>query len=213
MHYPRISLFLTILIIAFCLPGAASAATYVFVPSKTEISFKVKNLFLSVKGDLKLRHGHCTVSVPEKKMTSALIVLDATTIATDDEERDKSLHSRKFFYTEKYPSIRFEGSQTRIVDQRADVKGVLKIKDQTNPVTMHVSLDAPLTSAKQMISGKAQTVINRLDYNIGTDVSDFVLSEDVQITVHFTAMRRDAYYQRRKPGTLLAPLPPSVPER
>lgn len=207
MPNPRISLFLTILIIAFCLPGAAIAATYVFVPSKTEISFKVKNLFFSVKGDLKLRHGHCTVSVSEKKMTSALIILDATTIATDDEERNKSLHSRKFFHTDKYPSIRFEGSQTRILDQSADVKGILKIKNQTNPVTMNVSLDAPLISGKQMITGKAQTVINRLDYNIGTDVSDFLLGEDVQITVHFTAMRRDEYYQRRKPGTLHGPLP------
>ena len=172
-------------------------------PAQTIITFKVKNLFFNVKGSLDLLAGHCNIDLEENKLINTQIIIDASSINTGDPERDKSLRSKDFFYVDKYPKFSFRSTSVQGVDFSNDAQnvlsGILTIKGISQPVKLKIS-QIKTENQSESISGTAHTRINRLNYNIGTDVSDYLLGETVKIKVEFTAKAVKQYYQERKPS-------------
>ena len=75
-------------------------------PTHSEITFKVKHLMISnVKGEFKTFQG----TIDGEDFTKATISanIDASSISTNNDDRDTHLKSPDFFEVEKYPEITF----------------------------------------------------------------------------------------------------------
>ena len=198
----RFNLLILSAICLFSLVSPAEAKTYVLDPAKTTISFKVKNLFFNVKGSLDLLTGHCNIDLAENTLINTRIVMDTKSIQTGDDERDKSLKSKNYFYVDEYPKLMFQSTAQNRIDfsdaAQNVLSGILTIKGISRPIDLKIS---HLQSENQMgnISGTVHTSINRLNFNIGEDVPTSFLDETVKIKVEFTAKAVEQYYQKRKP--------------
>ncbi len=75
-------------------------------------------------------------------------VIQAASIATDQEQRDAHLRSPDFFETDRYPEISFDTKRIQAVeDERVRIDGTLTIKEQPTDVTLEGRV-ATGTSAK-----------------------------------------------------------------
>ena len=98
--------------------------------------------------------------------------VDATTISTNNNARDKHLRKSDYFDVEKYPKLSLKSvSFTKI--SAGKYKGTFKLTIKATTKTVEI----PFTFNKG--SFEADFTINRLDYGVGE--SSWVLSNDVKI--------------------------------
>ena len=94
------------------------------------------------------------------------VIVDTTTISTENEGRDKHLRSADFFETEKYPQARFVSKKIEKRGEQWYAIGDLTIKDVTKQVEMPFELSAGNTSFGPAVGITATTKINRKDFHI-----------------------------------------------
>src|SRR3989338_1839227 len=128
--------------------GVSQAATYTVDPDHTTVSFKIRHLFSNVQGDFKKFEGTIDYEPgkPETWKTSGSI--DAASIDTNVEERDKHLRSGDFFDVEKFPKIEFK--TTKVADATdkslpagqagAKLEGVLTMHGVEKPVVLDLEI-------------------------------------------------------------------------
>lgn len=131
---------------------------------------------------------------PER--SSVTLVIDAASIDTASEFRDKDLKSEKFFDVAKHPRIVFQS--TRIEKKKGDdylVHGDLTIKGVTKaitiPMTRTVRRGADAAWGNIRIGGAGKVVIRRKDFNIlGNEFwGDKTLSDEVEIELDILGNR------------------------
>lgn len=108
-------------------------------------------------------------------------------VDTSVENRDKHLRSADFFEVEKYPNMTFKSSKILATGKPNEyvLHGKLTIKDVTKDVIFDVHYGGAVKSDKgEKIGLKAQTTINRFDYNIEFDPTAAGVGKDVNIVVH-----------------------------
>ena len=156
----------------------------------SEIGFKVKHLMIStVKGTFGTVMGSAE---GELDNLSVNVIVDATTINTNDENRDNHLRGEDFFDVEKYPSIHFEATGVNV--NNLAVTGNLTIKNVTREVVFAMIYNGqntdPWGNIKHgfEISGK----INRNDFgliwNVPLDAGGLLVSENVDIIIDIQAI-------------------------
>lgn len=66
--------------------------------------------------------------------------IEANSIDTKNEKRDKHLNEEDFFYTKKYPNISFQSTSIKEIDKKGNYKifGLITLKDKTIPLVMDV---------------------------------------------------------------------------
>ena len=108
-------------------------------------------------------------------------------INTNVENRDNHLRSADFFEVEKYPEMTFKSSKI-LATGKPDhflLYGKLTIKDVTKDVIFDVQYGGTAKSDKgEKLGLKAQTTIDRFDYNINYDPTAAGIGKDVAIVVH-----------------------------
>ncbi|HKS24314.1 MAG TPA: YceI family protein [Thermoanaerobaculia bacterium] len=123
---------------------------------------------------------------PER--SSATVLIDAASINTNSQFRDRDLKSDKFFDVAKYPQIRFQS--TRIERKGANdfvVHGNLTIKDVTKeialPMKRTVSRRADSAWGNIRIGGTGSVRIQRKDFHVdsGSVAAFAMLADDVDI--------------------------------
>ena len=131
---------------------------------------------------------------PER--TSVTVVINAESIDTAHEMRDKDLRSDRFFDVAKYPRIVFQS--TRIEKKGAEsyvVHGDLTIKGVTKPIAIPMKRTVPRMAdtawGNIRIGGSGKVVIKRKDFNIlGNDFwGDKTLSDEVEIELDILGNR------------------------
>jgi polyisoprenoid-binding protein YceI len=114
---------------------------------------------------------------------------EVASINTDNENRDKHLKSDDFFNAEKYPEIKFVSTSfVPAGDKKYKLNGNLTIRDVTKPVVFDVTYGGVIKTPRGSKSGfKANTTINRFDYNLkwdrATEAGSLVVSKEVDIVV------------------------------
>ena len=120
------------------------------------------------------------------------VSIDAASVNTDNEARDKHLRSADFFEVEKFPAITFKSSSVKEVAKgKLEVTGTLTIRGVAKQVTF------PITNAgtREVRPGKVvggfidgALRINRMDF--GVKYGPAVVGEDVDIELNVEAAKQ-----------------------
>ena len=132
-----------------------------------------------------------TIKVDTKDITksSVEIAINAASVNTDNDARDKHLKSPDFFDTEKFPAITFKSTLVKEPAKgKLEVTGDLTIKGITKQVTFPIT-NAGTHEAKpgKVLAGfiDGTLKINRNDFNI--KYGPGILGDDVEITLDVEA--------------------------
>lgn len=115
-------------------------------------------------------------------------------INTNVEDRDNHLKSADFFEAEKYPEMTFESTKISASTNPNEylLYGKLTIKGVTKDVIFDVVYGGTITNDQgQKLGMKAETTINRFDYNINFDPGAAGVGKDVKIIVHLQFAKQE----------------------
>ncbi len=156
-------------------------------PTHSELRFKVKHLGIStVSGSFEVING--TISSTDETFTNADIsfTADASTINTNNADRDNHLKSADFFESEKYPSLTFEAKGADLMQD--EIEGTLTIKDISLPVRLEVEFEGlakdPWGNQKAgfSVSGKIKRSAWGLTWNAALETGGVLVSDEVKIS-------------------------------
>jgi len=152
------------------LSGFSQTSDWTIDPAHSTAQFTVRHLAISnVSGTFTKVSG--TVALNEKDITQSQVnaAIDASSVDTRVEGRDKDLKSPHFFEVEKYPTIDFKSKRIVKSGDKLQVIGDLTIHGTTREVTLDgdgptPEISDPWGNARRGFS--ATTSINRKDFNL-----------------------------------------------
>jgi polyisoprenoid-binding protein YceI len=111
------------------------------------------------------------------------VTFDATAIEAPDSITLARLRGDKFFWVEKYPTIRFLGRSLKLSSAtRGTVAGDLTARGVTRPATLAVTFDAdPVAQAGKPVSFTGTTTIDRRQF--GMKSYQLIVGNQVDITL------------------------------
>jgi len=191
----------TALAAVLSLPVVAATSNWQIDPNHSSAQFAVRHLGLStVRGAFTKVNG--TVQLDEKDIakSSVEVTIDAASVDTRVEGRDKDLRSDHFFDVEKYPTLTFKSTKIEQTEPgKLKVTGDLTIHGTTKQVVLDV--EGPTGAVKdpwgnQRAAATATTKINRQDYgvkwNAKMDNGGWVVGDDVAITIDVEMIQKGA---------------------
>lgn len=118
---------------------------------------------------------------PERAVVD--VTFDATAIEAPDSVTLARLRGEKFFWVEKYPSIRFAGRSLKLSSPtRGTVAGDLTARGITRPATLDVTFTAdPIAQAGKPVSFTGTTTIDRRQF--GMNSYQLIVGNKVNITL------------------------------
>ena len=176
-------------ILTLALPTFAQDV-YKIAPVHSQVGFRIRHVVAKVSGRFAKFDGTIKIDTKDITKSSVEVNIDAASVNTDNEARDKHLKSADFFETEKFPAITFKSTAVKEPAKgKLEVTGNLTIKGVTKQVTI------PITNAGTHAGMKPGTVlagfidgalkINRNDFNI--KYGPGILGDEVDITLDIEA--------------------------
>ena len=172
--------------LAMAATAAAQAGTWQIDPNHTAAQFSVKHLGVStVRGAFTKVTGTAKHDPADPSKDSLEATIDATSVDTRVEMRDKDLRSPNFLDVQKYPTITFHSKQVKVVGPgKLQFAGDLTIHGVTKEVVLDV--DGPSAPIKdpwgnQRIGTSASTKITRQDF--GVNGAPGVVGDEITITI------------------------------
>ncbi|MEV4686186.1 YceI family protein [Microbacterium sp. LWH3-1.2] len=167
-----------------------TAGTWVLDAAHSEVHFSVRHMMIAkVRGKFGVKSA--TLHAPENPLEARVEAsVDATSLDTNDENRDAHLRSADFFDVEQYPTIEFRSTGVRLEAGEFLVDGDLTIRGITKPVTFDFEFGGfgkdPIYSSYKA-GATATTVINREDFgltwNAALETGGVLVGKDVTITL------------------------------
>lgn len=159
--------------------------------SHSNVKFTITHLVVSeVEGSFKLFDGSMQNTKEDLSDAKIDFSVDVASIDTDNQRRDTHLKSDDFFNAEKFPAMKFTSTSMKPAgENKYKLAGNLTIRDVTKPVEFDVTYGGSANAMGTTKLGfKAQTTINRFDYNLkwdkATEGGGLVVSEDVDIALN-----------------------------
>ncbi len=171
--------------------ATAVATTWNLDTTHTEVQFKVKHLVIAtVTGFFKKFSGSVESETEDFDGASVNFNLDATSIDTNNTDRDGHLKSADFFAAEQYPTIDFAGTLKKVSGNDYTLDGALTIRGTTKALVLDVEFGGTMvdpwgnTKAGFEINGKINRKDFGLNWNALTEAGGVVVSEDVKIHIN-----------------------------
>ena len=172
------------------------AGTWDIDPVHSDVSFTVRHMMVSkVRGHFASFTGEI-VTGEDVTASSVRATIDATSIATGNDQRDGHIRSADFFHVEDHPTWTFASTAVRTDGDDLVVDGDLTIKGVTRPVTLALEVGGfgPDAFGGTRVGFSATTSINRSDFGVDIamplDGGGVVVSEKVQITLEIEGVLR-----------------------
>lgn len=156
-------------------------------PTHSELTFKVKHLMISnVKGSF--TKFNAKIEGDDFETSKITATVDATSVFTNNADRDGHLKSADFFEVETYPELKFESTDiTKTDDGEYTLIGDLTIKGITKSVELDVEFGGfmkdPYGNEKAGFSFEGK--INRKDFglnwNAALETGGVLVSDEVKI--------------------------------
>jgi|KBSMisStaDraftv2_1062788.scaffolds.fasta_scaffold04506_7 polyisoprenoid-binding protein YceI len=176
---------------ATALPAAAQDV-YVGDPAHTMASFATGHLGISwVHGRFnKTTTAKVIIDRAARKGTIDVLI-DATSVDTGHEARDKHVRSADYLDVEKFPTIAFKSSNLKFTgDDLSSADGELTMMGVTRPVTLNVALFRCIphpVNKKEMCGAEASTAIKRSEWGIKRGATG--IGDDVKISIQIEAYK------------------------
>lgn len=172
--------------LAMAATAVAQAGSWQLDSKNSAAQFSVRHLGLAtVRGAFTKFSGTAKYDPADPSKTSLDATIDASSIDTRVEARDKDLRSPHFFDVEKYPTITFHSRQVKAEGSgKLQITGDLTIHGVTKEVVLDV--DGPSAPIKdpwgnQRIGATATTRINRNDFGVTADPG--IVGDEITITI------------------------------
>jgi polyisoprenoid-binding protein YceI len=169
----------------------ASAQTYQIDPVHSSLLFRVKHMDTAyVYGMFTSMKGTVVVDEANPARSSINIEVDANSVYTHNEQRDKHLRSPDFFNTRQFPTITFKSTQVRRINANTvQVRGDLTMRGVTRPITANVTLTGKGKNpqGKDIIGFETTFTIRRSEFGIRYGLPG--LGDEVQVTLSIEAAR------------------------
>lgn len=171
-------------------PSPAKTSRWVMDKAHSSIWFSAKQLGIStIRGWF--REFEVDLQVEGEKPEAAKIEakIDASSLDTGNDFRDRHLRGPDFLDVEHYPSITFRSSRVvPVTEGRLRMEGDLTIRDATRPVALAVEFHGFATgmAGERRVAFTAQTRINRTEWGLtwNVPIADALLvSEDIELTI------------------------------
>jgi|SRR5579884_1732243 len=181
---------------AITLAASLQAQTWTIDPNHSSAQFAVRHLMVStVRGEFDKVSG--TIQYDGKDVASLRVnaTIDAASVNTRVENRDKDLRSANFFDVEKYPTITFVSKRAQAIDAgHLKLVGDLTMHGVTKEVTLDVDGPSPPVKQGAMLrtGATATTKINRHDFNLNYSKmveATPIVGDDITITIDVEATR------------------------
>ena len=186
--YRKLGLF----VVAFCLaPFASAQEVYVGDAPHTWAYFETGHFGISwVRGRFKT--GAKVMLDRAAKKGSIDAVIDATSLDTGYEARDKQVRSENYLDVEKFPTITFKSDNLKFDgDNLVGADGDLTIMGVTKPVSLNVTMFRCLphpVNKREMCGAEANTAIKRSEWGIKRGAVG--IGDDVKIAIQIEAYKQ-----------------------
>lgn len=174
------------------------AGTWDIDTSHSDVSFTVRHMMVSkVRGRFGVFSGEI-VTGENLTDSSVTATIDATSIDTNNEQRDGHIRSADFFDVENHPQWTFRSTGVRVDDGDLALDGELTIKGVTRPVTLALEVNGfgPDAWGGTRAGFSASTAIDRNDFGVDIkmplDGGGVVVGDKVQINLEIEGVLRQA---------------------
>lgn len=147
------------------------------VDADNSVTFTIKNFGIATKGEFKGLKGSIKWDAQTPANSSFNVSVDAGTINTGIDMRDKDLQKENYFNTGKYPTINFVSTAV----SAGNVTGNLTIKG----VTKQVNIPFTVTPSGSGFIFEGKFSISRKDFGVGGN--SVVLSDHVDVMLKVQA--------------------------
>jgi polyisoprenoid-binding protein YceI len=179
------------------IPGYV-AGTWDIDTSHSDVSFTIRHMMVSkVRGRFGAFTGEI-VTGENLADSSVVTTIDATSIDTNNEQRDGHIRSADFFDVENHPQWTFRSTGLRVDDGDLALDGELTIKGVTRPVTLALEVNGfgPDAWGGTRAGFSASTTIDRNDFGVDIklplDGGGVVVGDKVQINLEIEGVLRQA---------------------
>ncbi|QNR25448.1 YceI family protein [Croceimicrobium hydrocarbonivorans] len=145
---------------------------------KSKVNFEISNLgFNTVEGSFSGLDGKLYLNMDAVHKSILKVCLEVNSIETGIAKRDEHLKSEDFFWLDKHPQICFNGDKFKYLgDHHWQVSGYLNIRGISKYITVALTYKDDILECEFML--------NRFDYELGSDISTFTAGKEVEIKVH-----------------------------
>src|ERR1700723_1246381 len=169
----------------------AQSSSWVIDKNHSQVNFEIRHMGVStVRGSISGVTGTVVWDEKDPSKSSVEATIDATTVSTNNVNRDKDLRSAGFFNVEKFPTLTFKSTSVTRSNGKLQVVGDLTLTGVTKSVTLDV--DGPAAPAKGM-GGKPITafsvtgMVKGSDSNFGSKYGPGILGDEVKFTIDVEA--------------------------
>ena len=194
MRFKTIVQAVAVILVMLWLPLAAAAqpAAYKVDPVHSGVSFTIRHFVSEVEGRFKDYAGTIKYDAQHTADSSVQFTVQATSIDTGNDSRDKDLRSDSYFSVDKFPTLSFVSTKVTPKGSDAfDVSGNLTIKGVTKTITIPASfLGEMKTKMGERAGFRSAFAIKRSDYGVSGGAG--IVGDDVNITIRVEAVREAA---------------------
>ena len=176
-------------------PAAArTAITYTADNAHTHVGFTVRHMMSQVRGSF--RDFSATIVKDDANLAASSVdfKIQATSIDTANDNRDKHLRSEDFFFVEKFPEIAFKSTRVeKVSDSEYKVTGDFTMRGVTKVVTLPVVLlgEMKTKEGKSIVGFSVATKLDRkefgINWNRALDNGGVLLSDEVAVEITMEA--------------------------
>lgn len=174
----------------------AWSANYKLDESHTQVGFKIKHLVIStVSGRFNKFIGSFEFDPKSGDIKNLNVEIEASSIDTNEPDRDKHLKSGDFFDIEKYPKLIFNSKKTITESGKpTKLEGELTIHGVKKNVTLELDYKGSTTDpwGNDRIAFDASTKVNRKDFglkwNKNLDKGGLMIDDEVKIQIEGEAI-------------------------
>jgi len=177
--------------------GFAATETFNFDKNHTLVGFRIRHFVSKVEGRFKDYEGVIVLDRQNPAASKVDLTIQAASIDTASENRDKDLRSANFFDVEKFPTITFKSTKvTPKGGDNYDVTGDFTMHGVTKTITVPVKHGGFMKAGQGEKAGfeTVNFTINRKDYGITwnrtMDAGSVMLGDDVEINVQVEANKK-----------------------
>lgn len=172
-------------------------------PAHSSVEFSVKHLmFTTVRGRFKNFNGTIQIDEENPDHTRAEVEIDASSLDTGAEDRDRHLRSADFLDVENHPTIRFRSTRVEGAAQeegkRFRLHGELTIRGESIPVELDAQFEGegkdPWGNERAGFSAKAE--LDRRDWglrwNQALETGGVLVGNTVKVDLDVQAVKEES---------------------
>lgn len=164
-------------------PARAESLRFRIQPEASEITFRATSRLMNAEGHFGRFSGDVVADPAGPTGARISLTIDAASLETGIEMRDKHLRSADFFDIERFPTIAFQSVRVESSGRRATVMGRLTLHGVTREIA--VPVDVQITETALVASG--EFIVNRGEYAMNYNSFLNPIGNEVRVAFTFRA--------------------------